>query len=148
MHSTVTKRQWGEQGPWVQVQHAPLVPNTTRHSGKPEPLHTSALLSAADPGPGAQERARFEADALREQARHAPAHVPAVHRFDAQLALIVMQFLPPPAAIARGLLNAGAVLPALPRHAAGFMAATLFHTSLFALDSTRWRCACMHMLCL
>jgi len=99
----------------------------------------------ADPGPVAQERARFEADALREQARHAPAHVPAVHRFDAQLALIVMEFLPPPAVIARGLLNAGAVLPALPQHVASFMAATLFHTSLFALDSTSWRC--VHRTC-
>ena len=88
-----------------------------------------------------QERARFEAEALREQARHAPAHVPAVHRFDAQMALIVMAYLPPPHSIVRGRLTAGAVLPELPAHVAEFMAATLFGTSLFALDTIRWRCA-------
>lgn len=88
-----------------------------------------------------QERARFEAEALREQARHAPHHVPAVHRFDAQMALIVMDYLPPPHTIVRGQLTAGAVLPKLPAHVAEFMAATLFGTSLFALDTIRWRCA-------
>ena len=88
-----------------------------------------------------QERARFEAEALQEQVRLAPEHVPVVHRFDAQMALIVMQYLPPPHAIVRGLLTAGEMLPRLPRHVAQFMAATLFGTSLFALDSVRWRCA-------
>ena len=44
-----------------------------------------------------QERARFEADALREQARLCPEHVPELYHFDAQLCLIVMQYLPPPA---------------------------------------------------
>ncbi|KAK9830593.1 hypothetical protein WJX81_002762 [Elliptochloris bilobata] len=86
-----------------------------------------------------QERARFEAEALQEQARHAPVHVPAVHRFDAQLALIVMEYLPPPHSIVRGQLTAGALLPRLPAHVAEFMAATLFGTSLFALDTIRWR---------
>ena len=111
------------------------------HAGCPKP---AALM---------QERARFEAEALREQARHAPAHVPDVHCFDAQMALIVMDYLPPPHSIVRGQLTVGATLPQLPRHVAEFMAATLFGTSLFALDTIRWRCVALvrrffYLLCL
>ena len=48
-----------------------------------------------------QDRVRYEADALREQHRLCPEHVPAVYLFDAQNALIVMQYLPPPHLILR-----------------------------------------------
>ena len=44
---------------------------------------------------------RCEADALREQHRLCPEHVPAVYHFDAKNALIVMQYLPPPHVILR-----------------------------------------------
>ena len=48
-----------------------------------------------------QDRVRYEADALREQHRLCPQHVPAVYHFDAKNALIVMQYLPPPHVILR-----------------------------------------------
>lgn len=48
-----------------------------------------------------QDRVRYEADALREQHRLCPEHVPAVYHFDAKNALIVMQYLPPPHVILR-----------------------------------------------
>ena len=88
-----------------------------------------------------QERARFEADALREQARLCPEHVPEIYHFDAQLCLIVMQYLPPPHDVARRALTAGRIYPHLAQHLATFMARTLFGTSLFALDAKTWRCA-------
>lgn len=86
-----------------------------------------------------QERARFEADALREQARLCPEHVPELFHFDAQLCLIVMQYLPPPHDVARRALTAGKIYPKLAQHLATFMARTLFGTSLFALDAKTWR---------
>ncbi|CAK0750881.1 hypothetical protein CVIRNUC_002025 [Coccomyxa viridis] len=89
--------------------------------------------------PLTQERVRFEADALREQARLCPEHVPDVFHFDAQLCLIVMQYLPPPHDVARRALTAGRTFPKLAQHMATFMARTLFGTSLFALDAKTWR---------
>ena len=90
-----------------------------------------------------QERVRFEADALREQARLCPEHVPEVYHFDAQLCLIVMQYLPPPHDVARRALTAGHTFPKLAQHMATFMARTLFGTSLFALDAETWRYAAL-----
>ena len=87
-----------------------------------------------------QERVRFEADALREQARLCPEHVPELFHFDAQLCLLVMQYLPPPHDVARRALTAGRIYPKLAQHMATFMARTLFGTSLFALDAKTWRC--------
>ena len=82
---------------------------------------------------------RFEADALREQARLCPEHVPELYRYDAQLCLLVMQYLPPPHDVARRALTAGRTFPRLAQHMATFMARTLFGTSLFALDAKTWR---------
>ena len=82
---------------------------------------------------------RLEAEALREQARHAPEHVPALHAYDARACLLVMQYLPPPHDVLRRSLTAGAVYPHLAAHLASFLARTLFHTSLFALDTKAWR---------
>ena len=48
-----------------------------------------------------QDRVRYEADALRQQHSLCPEHVPALYHFDAQNALIVMQYLPPPHVILR-----------------------------------------------
>lgn len=39
----------------------------------------------------AQERAKFEAEALLEEARHCPEHVPELYHYDAALCLLVMQ---------------------------------------------------------
>ncbi len=48
-----------------------------------------------------QDRVRYEADALQQQHSLCPEHVPALYHFDAQNALIVMQYLPPPHVILR-----------------------------------------------
>jgi 5-methylthioribose kinase len=88
-----------------------------------------------------QERVRFEAEALWEEAKHCPEHVPELYHFDGQLCLLVMQYLPLPHDVLRRSLVAGKTFPKLAQHIAAFMAKTLFRTSLFALDSTAWRCA-------
>ena len=93
-----------------------------------------------------QERVRFEADALREQARLCPEHVPELFHFDAQLCLLVMQYLPPPHDVARRALTAGRIYPKLAQHMATFMARTLFGTSLFALDAKTWRYAALTLI--
>jgi hypothetical protein len=88
----------------------------------------------------AQERARFEAAALEEEAKHAPEHVPELYLYDESMAIIVMQYLAPPHVILRVALTQGRTFPNLARHVGSFLARTLFKTSLFALDSTTWRC--------
>ena len=67
--------------------------------------------------------------------------MPEIYHFDAQLFLIVMQYLPPPHDVARRALTAGRIYPHLAQHLATFMAGTLFGTSLFALDAKTWRYA-------
>lgn len=88
---------------------------------------------------GPQERAKFEAEALQEEAAHCPEHVPQLYHFDPALCLLVMEYLPPPHVVLRNALTAGESFPALPRHIAHFLARTLFRTSLLALDSKAWR---------
>ena len=86
-----------------------------------------------------QDRAKVEAAALAEEARHCPEHVPALYHFDPTLALTVMQYLPPPHDILRRALVAGRTFPLLSAHVATFLARTLFRTSLLALDSRQYR---------
>ena len=83
---------------------------------------------------------RIEAQVLMEEARHAPAHVPAVHHYSPAMALIVMDYLAPPHIMLRNGLIAGHSYPRLGAHMANFLARTLFPTSLFALDSAQYRC--------
>jgi 5-methylthioribose kinase len=73
-------------------------------------------------------RASFEHAALVEQARHAPARVPALHHFDESQALIVMEHLTPHLILRKGLI-AGTVYPQLAEHVAELLAQTLFKTS-------------------
>lgn len=86
-----------------------------------------------------QERARIEANALKEQNKHCPKHVPTVYHFDPNMALIVMQYLAPPHIILRKALVAGKVFPQLSTHVADFLAKTLFNTSLYNLDTETYR---------
>jgi 5-methylthioribose kinase len=74
------------------------------------------------------ERSFFEHEALVEQARWAPARVPAVHHHDRALACVVMELLAPHVVMRKGLV-AGTRYPRFARDVAGFMARTLFHTS-------------------
>ncbi len=51
---------------------------------------------------------RLEGAALADEARHTPQHVPALYSYDATMALIVMQYIKPPAIILRkGLCQVG-----------------------------------------
>lgn len=73
-------------------------------------------------------RSTFEHAALVEQARHAPARVPAVHHFDEVQALVVMAHLTPHVILRKGLIK-GTVYPKLAEHVAELLAETLFKTS-------------------
>lgn len=86
-----------------------------------------------------KDRARIEASALAEEARHCPQHVPTLYHFDPQLALIVMEYLAPPHEILRKSLVSGKVFPNLADHVGTFLAQTLFKTSLLALDTRQYR---------
>lgn len=89
--------------------------------------------------PLSRDRCRIEAEALRLQHRLAPAHAPRVYHFDGARSLIAMEYVAPPATILRGAIVAGRTFPALAGHVATFLSATLFHTSLLALDSRTFR---------
>ncbi|RVW49632.1 Methylthioribose kinase [Vitis vinifera] len=86
--------------------------------------------------PMTKERAYFEATALREQRRWCSDHVPEVYHFDREMALIGMRYLEPPHIILRKGLIAGIEYPLLAEHMSGFMARTLFFTSLLYHDTT------------
>ena len=60
-------------------------------------LHVSDVKATG----AVQERVRYEADALRQEAELCPEHVPEVYHYDQQHALIVMQYLAPPHVILR-----------------------------------------------
>ncbi|KAI8462416.1 MAG: hypothetical protein J3K34DRAFT_189039 [Monoraphidium minutum] len=89
--------------------------------------------------PLSRDRCRIEAEGLRLQARLAPRAVPAVLHFDGGRSLIAMEFIAPPAAILRRGIIAGSTYPALAGHVSAFLAATLFGTSLLALDARAFR---------
>ncbi|KIZ04682.1 isopentenyl-diphosphate Delta-isomerase [Monoraphidium neglectum] len=85
--------------------------------------------------PLSRDRCRIEAEALRLQHALASAHVPRVFHFDGGRSLIAMEYVAPPAIILRHGIVAGLIYPRLAGHVAAFLAATLFNTSLLALDS-------------
>ncbi|DBB14334.1 TPA: hypothetical protein ACH3X3_004644 [Trebouxia sp. C0006] len=97
------------------------------------------FVRIAQDWPLTQDRVRYEADALRQQHSLCPEHVPALYHFDAQNALIVMQYLPPPHVILRRAIVQGAIYPKLAGHIAHFLAHTLFKTSLIALSTSEYR---------
>ena len=80
------------------------------------------------------ERAFFEHEALQRQMRHAPGLVPHVHRFDAERAAIVMDYLTPHIILRKGLI-AGTVYPRIADDLATFAAETLFRSSDLALPA-------------
>jgi 5-methylthioribose kinase len=82
------------------------------------------------------DRAWFEYEALVEQARHAPARVPAVYHFDRVMGLVVMEFITPHIILRKGLIG-GVVYALMARHIGEFMAETLFKTSDFHLPAAR-----------
>ena len=89
--------------------------------------------------PLTSDRAKFEAQALLKEGELCPEHVPKVFKYDATLAVIVMQYLAPPHIILRKGLVQGVQYPRLADQMSSFLAQTLFHTSLLALDTTTYR---------
>jgi 5-methylthioribose kinase len=73
-------------------------------------------------------RSHFERLALEEQARWAPAFVPALYHADAAMAVIAMEYLSPHIVLRKGLIR-GELYPLVGRHLGTFLAHTLFHTS-------------------
>ncbi|TJY41522.1 S-methyl-5-thioribose kinase [Cohnella pontilimi] len=74
------------------------------------------------------DRSRIESEALQIQAKLAPGLVPAVYRYDADLALTVMEDLSDHVIMRRGLIEGG-IYPKFAEHISEFMARTLFFTS-------------------
>ena len=85
--------------------------------------------------PLTQERIRIEYDALVEESKHCPEHVPLPYLFDATKSLMAMQYLGPPHVVLRRGLIAGNMYPNLAQQIAVLLAKTLFHSSLFAMSS-------------
>ncbi len=83
---------------------------------------------------------RIEAETLLEEGRHAPEHVPAMYFYSPAMSLIAMSYVAPPHVMLRLGIIAGKIYPQLGAHMGSFLARTLFHTSLFALDSAQHRC--------
>ena len=81
------------------------------------------------------ERLTYEKLALEEFARHAPAHVPAIHHFDAERALLGQEFLSPHVIMRKGMMD-GVVYPHFAAHMAAYLSACLFATSDFALSAS------------
>ncbi len=77
------------------------------------------------------ERSHYEHLALTEQAAHAPKLVPHVHAYDADLAMIAMEYLHPHIIMRKGLIR-GIEYPKFAADIAEFMAQVLFNTSVLA----------------
>lgn len=63
-----------------------------------------------------------------------------VYLFDPSSSIIVMELLSAPNIILRHAIVKGATYPSVAAHTATFLAHTLFHTSLLALDTHKFRC--------
>ena len=86
-------------------------------------------------------RASFEHEALVEEARLCPEHVPRVFHFDRDLAAIVMRYIEPPHLILRKALVKGERFSTVARDLGTFLAKTLFGTSTLALPAGATRAA-------
>ena len=89
--------------------------------------------------PLSTDRCRIEAEALIEERKHCPQHVPEVFLYDSEKAVIVMEYVAPPAKILRHGIVAGEIYPKVAQHTGVFLAETLFKTSLLALDSRAFK---------
>lgn len=92
-----------------------------------------------DSWPLSLERATFEHQALVSEREMCPDHVPEVYYFDPSLALIAMQYIPPPHVILRKSLIKREKNYDFATHLAKFMAETLFKSSFLAIDPCELR---------
>ncbi|GMH41258.1 hypothetical protein BSKO_09168 [Bryopsis sp. KO-2023] len=89
--------------------------------------------------PLTQDRVRVEAESLIVERACCEEHVPEVYGFDEKMAVIAMEYLAPPHVILRNSIEKGDIYPLAADHVAKFMAETLFHTSLLATDSEKFK---------
>jgi 5-methylthioribose kinase len=92
------------------------------------------------------------AQRLRHHALLCALHVPLcaglqVYLHEPSCAVLVMELLAPPNIVLRHAIVGGALYPAFAAHMGAFLAATLFHTSLLALDTRQFRCAAQRRGC-
>ena len=85
------------------------------------------------------DRAMFETNALVDEYKMCPEHVPEVYKFDKKLSAIFMEYLAPPNIILRYGLIDGIIYPKLADSMSTFMASTLFKSSLLNLKSSEYR---------
>ena len=83
-------------------------------------------------------RAHYEHMALSHQARLAPGLTPHIHHYDADLALIAMEYLTPHIIMRHGMI-AGTLYPKFADDISTFMAATLFGTSTLATKADAFK---------
>ncbi len=82
------------------------------------------------------DRARIESEALMLEGRLAPGLVPAVYKYDGELALTVMEDLSDHVIMRRGLME-GERYPLFADHISTFLAQTLFFTSDLGMNQQR-----------
>jgi len=80
------------------------------------------------------ERAYFENNALNEERKLAPDHVPEVYHFNKEKALIIMRFVEAPNQILRKALIQGLKVTTFAPHLGNFIALTLYGSSALRLD--------------
>eukprot|EP00898_Chlorokybus_atmophyticus_P001426 jgi/Chlat1/2284/Chrsp17S02590 len=86
-------------------------------------------------------RVYFEAACLTAHRQHCPEHTPEMFLFDAVHSIIAMRYIKPPHEILRKGFVRGVQYPKLPNQIATYMANTLYHTSLLAINTTKHRAA-------
>jgi 5-methylthioribose kinase len=89
--------------------------------------------------PLTENRAMFEMNALVDEHKMCPEHVPEVFKFDEKHSAIFMEYLEPPNIILRYGLIDGVIYSRLASSMSSFLACTLFKSSLLHLSSSEYR---------
>lgn len=97
------------------------------------------VRSIGEAWPLTLDRSFFEFNALKAEKEACPEHVPAIYYFNKNDALIVMEYIAPPAMILRKGLILGIQYPTAAKDLGVFCAKTLFKTSGFHLSPVALR---------
>lgn len=92
--------------------------------------------------PLTQDRSMIEADALVEECRYCPGHVPAVLHFDEEEHILVMEYISPPHITLRNGLIESQIYPKLADHLVTLLSRILFKTSYLSMNATAFRQMC------
>ena len=89
--------------------------------------------------PLTEDRAHFEAQALKAQFRSIPQHVPQLFYSNRSLCLNIIQYLRPPHIVLRKGLIQGIIYPYLSEHLSDFLAYTMFTSSSLCVKTSEKR---------